>query len=73
MQKLKIILDKLWCLPSRRKAGIGLARIREHPLAEPEQEEHCLDAMRSWRDPIEQTRTLRHHAHTLVEDDPPSS
>lgn len=72
MQKLKIIRDKLSSLPGWRKASIGLARIREHPLVESEQEERCLDAMRSWRDPKEQTGTLGHQSHTLVEDDPPS-
>jgi hypothetical protein len=68
MQKLKIIRDRLLSLRDWRKGRVGLARIREHPFTEPAQEEHCLDAMRSWRNPADRTRTR----HTLLEDDPPS-
>jgi hypothetical protein len=45
MQRLRIIGDKLWFLRSWLKASIDVARIEERHSAEPEQEEHPLDAM----------------------------
>jgi hypothetical protein len=72
MHTLEIIRERLWRLRSCWKTRIEFAPIRGRPLAELEHEEHCLDAMRSWQGLTDQTRTLRHEAHTLIEDDPPS-
>jgi len=72
MNAVEIILDRLWRLRSWRRTHIEFARIRGRPLGELEQEEHCLDAMRSWQVSTNQTRALRDEAHTLIEDDPPS-
>jgi hypothetical protein len=65
MQKLKFIRAKLGALRSWLKPSIDLARLQEDPSVEPEQEEHLLDAMRSWRDPAEPTGTLNHQHHHL--------
>jgi hypothetical protein len=71
IQKLKIIRDKLWSLRSWLNASFDVARVQEHYSAELDEEDR-LDAMRSWRDPVEPPGTLHHQHHTLVEDDPPS-
>jgi hypothetical protein len=58
-----------------RIANLMLAHMRAHRLAmaeQEDQEEHGLDAMLHWRDPVERTRTLRSHHRTLVDDNPSS-
>ena len=58
--------------PEWFKANI-LAQIRQHRVTDIEQEEeHCLEAMLHWRDPVERLRTLRRRGHTLVDDNPAS-
>ena len=58
--------------PSWRKVGI-FARLRPLRFTEVEQdEEHCLEAMQHWHDPIERLRALRCRGHTLVDDNPAS-
>lgn len=53
------------------KANI-LAQIRQHRVTDIEQEEeHCLEAMLHWRDPVDSLRTRR-RGHTLVDDNPAS-
>jgi hypothetical protein len=46
--------------------------MRAHRLAMAEHEEHGLDAMLHWRDPVERMRTLRSHQRTLVDGNPSS-
>jgi hypothetical protein len=49
------------------------ARLRPRCLTEVEQdEEHCLEAMVHWHDPVERARTLRCRRHALVDDNPTS-
>jgi hypothetical protein len=57
--------------PPWRKA---LARIRQLRLTETEQDEdeHGLEAMLHWRDPVERLRSLRRRNHTLADDNPAS-
>jgi hypothetical protein len=51
-----------------------LARIRQLRVMEIEQneDEHGLEAMLHWREPVERLRTLRRGCHTLVDDNPAS-
>ena len=58
--------------PPWRKVDV-FARLRPLRLTEVEQdEEHCLEAMLHWHDPIARLRTLRCRSHTLVDDNPAS-
>ena len=62
--------EKLRALPSWREIDV-FAKLRPHCLTEIEQdEEHCLDAMLHWRDPVERSRILRSRRHALVDDNP---
>ena len=64
--------EKLRALPSWREIDV-FAKLRKHCLTEIEQdEEHCLDAMLHWRDPVERSRILRSRRHALVDDNPTS-
>jgi hypothetical protein len=48
-------------------------RLRPARLTELEQdEEHCLEAMSHWHDPVSRLRTFRSRIHTLVDDNPAS-
>jgi hypothetical protein len=62
--------------PQERLASIlvqtRLARIVSMRGEEEELEEHCLDAMLHWRDPVERLRALRHRHRTLLDDNPSS-
>jgi hypothetical protein len=65
--------EKLRALPSWRKVDEAFAKMRPHCLTEIEQdEEHCLEAMSHWHDPVSRLRTLRCRSHTLVGDNPAS-
>jgi hypothetical protein len=58
--------------PSWRKPDI-FARLRLLRLTEVEQDEdHCLEAMLHWHDPVARLRALRCRGHTLVDDNPAS-
>jgi hypothetical protein len=58
--------------PEWFKANI-LAQIHLHRVTDTEQEEeHCLEAMLHWRDPVRRLRMLRCRRHTLVDDNPAS-
>ena len=64
--------EKLRALPSWRERHV-FAKLRPHCLTEIEQdEEHCLDAMLHWRDPVERMQLLRRRRHALVDDNPTS-
>ena len=64
--------EKLRALPSWREIDV-FVKLRKHCLTEIEQdEEHCLDAMLHWRDPVERSRILRSRRHALVDDNPTS-
>lgn len=72
MPMFATISDKLRSQPTWRKIQI-FATLRPHCLTEIEQdEEHCLEAMLHWHDPIERVRALRCRSHTLVDDNPAS-
>jgi hypothetical protein len=51
-----------------------LAQMRQLRLTETEQDEdeHGLEAMLHWRDPVERARIHRRRNHTLVDDNPAS-
>ena len=58
--------------PSWRKIDV-FARLRPLRLTDVEQdEEHCLEAMVHWHDPVSRLRALRCRSHTLVDDNPAS-
>jgi hypothetical protein len=64
--------DKLRSQPTWRRIQI-FATLRPQCLTEIEQdEEHCLEAMLHWHDPVERVRALRCRRHTLVDDNPAS-
>ena len=64
--------EKLRALPSWCEMAV-FAILRPRCLTEIEQdEEHCLDAMLHWRDPVERLKLLRHRSHALVDDNPTS-
>jgi hypothetical protein len=64
--------EKPRALPLWRKIDV-FTRLRPHCLTEVEQdEEHCLEAMLHWHDPVSRLRTLRCRSHTLVDDNPAS-
>ena len=66
------ISEKLGTQPTWRKIDL-FARWRPHCVTEVEQdEEHCLEAMQHWHDPVAKLRTLRCRGHTLVDDNPAS-
>ncbi len=66
------INDKLRSQPTWRKIEV-FVRLRPLRLTELEQdEEHCLEAMLHWHDPIERLRAPRCRSHTLVDDNPES-
>jgi hypothetical protein len=58
--------------PLWRKVDV-FTRLRRLRLTEIEQdEEHCLEAMLHWHDPVARLRMLRCRNHTLVDDNPAS-
>jgi hypothetical protein len=64
--------EKLQALPSWRRIDI-LAKLRTHCVTEIEQDEdHCLEAMLPWHDPIERSSALRCKRRALVDDNPAS-
>ncbi len=73
MSKFTISGARSRLLPERRKANI-LARIRQLRPMEiaQDEEQHSLEAMLHWRNPVERLRTLRRRNHTLVDDNPAS-
>jgi len=58
--------------PPEWRVSIIIARIREYRGQEIDEEEHCLEAMLHWRDPVERLRPHRHRRHTLIDDNPSS-
>ena len=67
------LADKLRAQPPWRKLDEAMAKMRPHCLTEIEQdEEHCLEAMLHWRDPMERARALRCKQRALVDDNPSS-
>jgi hypothetical protein len=73
MPMFATLADKLRTQPSWRKLDEAVARMRPHCLTEIEQdEEHCLEAMRHWRSPVERSRALRCKRRALVDDNPSS-
>ncbi len=58
--------------PREWPVSVILAQIRERRGPEIDEEEHGLEAMSHWRDPVERLRLRRHGRHTLVDDNPAS-
>jgi hypothetical protein len=72
MPMFATISDKLRAQPTWQKIDV-FVRLRPHCLTEIEQdEEHCLEAMLHWHDPVAKLRTFRCRSHTLVDDNPAS-
>jgi hypothetical protein len=73
MPMFATISEKLRAQPTWQKLDVFI-RLRPHCLTEIElDEEHCLEAMLHWHDPVAKLRTLRCRGHTLVDDNPASS
>ena len=67
-----IIRESLRPRPSWLQVEI-FARLWPLRLTEVEQDEdHCLDAMLHWHDPVAKLRTPRCRSHTLADDNPAS-